>query len=126
MTTAYSGEAGDGKLGLEKLDYLPYKAILPNNKQIEIAPFEESDWNRGMELMNLIIREGKTWPFVDEFHSVESYRGYFLSHSAFVVRSKDEDDLDKVMGCFYIKPNFPGEMHSLSLIGIVDSFLYAY
>ena len=110
MTTAYSGEAGDGTLGLEQLQYLPYKTTIRNGNEVEIAPFKESEWDRGMELMNLIIREGKTWPFVEEFHTVEAYRSYFLSHAAFVVRSIGKQDEGEILGCFYIKPNFPGKL----------------
>jgi phosphoenolpyruvate-protein kinase (PTS system EI component) len=41
--------------------------------------------------MNLIIREGKSWPFEKEFETLEEYRAYFLSTTttAFVVRALD-------------------------------------
>ena len=65
--------------------------------------------------MNIIIREGRTWPFEEEFNSVDEYRGYFLSHTAFVVRELDDGisanggkSTSEILGCFYIKPNFPG------------------
>jgi len=67
--------------------------------------------------MNLVIREGQSWPFEEEFASVEDWRGYFLSHSAFIVRALDNgmdsakrnsSSQGEVLGCFYIKPNFPG------------------
>jgi hypothetical protein len=63
-----------------------------------------------MGLMNLIIREGKSWPFEIEFVTVDEYRAYFLSHSAFVVRAL-EDGLDAegqpspagdILGSFYV------------------------
>jgi hypothetical protein len=50
------------------------------------------------------------------YETLEGYRGYFLSHAAFVVRAL-EPGLDAdgkpsatgdVIGCFYVKPNFPG------------------
>jgi len=55
--------------------------------------------------MNLIIREGKSWPFDEEFDTIDAYRGYFLSHAAFVVRAKDNssdvpnsnDDLNTII-----------------------------
>lgn len=70
-----------------------------------------------MALMNLVIREGRSWPFEDDFLSIDDYRGYFLSHTAFVVRALDNgmDALQRnssskgeILGCFYIKPNYPG------------------
>eukprot|EP00568_Trieres_chinensis_P003326 CAMPEP_0183297472 /NCGR_PEP_ID=MMETSP0160_2-20130417/4763_1 /TAXON_ID=2839 ORGANISM="Odontella Sinensis, Strain Grunow 1884" /NCGR_SAMPLE_ID=MMETSP0160_2 /ASSEMBLY_ACC=CAM_ASM_000250 /LENGTH=293 /DNA_ID=CAMNT_0025459303 /DNA_START=56 /DNA_END=938 /DNA_ORIENTATION=- len=116
MTTAYGGEPGDGRAGLEDISYLPHRTRLPGGRAVEVGPFRESEWRTGMDLMNLIIREGRSWPFEEEFESVESYRGYFLSHAAFVVRSVDAgvDAMGNasppgdVMGCFYVKPNFPG------------------
>lgn len=116
FTSAYSGEPGTGMLGLEKIDYIPYETKLKKTgERVVVAPFRgEEDWKYGMELMNSIIREGKTWPFDEEFESIDGYRGYFLSHTAFVVRRSSCDDSDsdsedgEILGCFYIKPNFPG------------------
>jgi len=115
MTSAYSGEPGDGTDGLEKIDYLPIQTIIKSGL-IEVTPFQQEDWDVGMEHMNLIIREGQAWPFEEEFQTVDEYRGYFLSHAAFVVRALqpgidvngDEYSSGEVMGCFYVKPNFPG------------------
>ena len=117
MTTAYGGEPGDGKAGLSSIDWLPYRTKLPGcGRKVEVGPFDESEWQAGMELMNLIIREGKSWPFEEEFETIDDYRGYFLSHDAFVVRSV-EPGLDAtgrmikpgaVLGAFYCKPNYPG------------------
>jgi RimJ/RimL family protein N-acetyltransferase len=82
-----------------------------------------------MELMNLIIREGKSWPFREEFSTVDHYRAYFLSHTALVVRSLD-DGLDSVgnpspagdiLGCFYIKPNFPGRCSHICNGGFITA-----
>ena len=105
--------------------------------------------------MNLIIREGKSWPFDTEFTSIDNYRGYFLSHTAFVVRAinnnnnnvnnnntnekhKSDKDIIKnttgsstndsttdnnniIMGCFYIKPNFPGRCSHICNGGFITS-----
>lgn len=66
--------------------------------------------------MNLVIREGRTWPFENEFETKRAYRGYFLSHDAFVVRSLEPgrdsshaaSPAGDMLGAFYVKPNFPG------------------
>lgn len=116
FTTAYQGEPSDGTLGLETLACIPFQTTLPNGRKVEVGPFMKSEWQTGMDLMNLIIREGRSWPFDNEFETVDAFRGYFLSHSAFCVRSL-EDGLDSqgelseagdLMGQFYIKPNYPG------------------
>jgi hypothetical protein len=53
--------------------------------------------------MNDVIADGKTWPFIEEFPDLTSYRGYFLSHAAFVVR---EVSTGRVLGAFYVKVPF--------------------
>lgn len=57
----------------------------------------------GRKLMNDVIADGKTWPFIEEFPDLTSYRGYFLSHAAFVVR---EVSTGRVLGAFYVKVPF--------------------
>lgn len=102
-TSAYGGTPGDGTLGLAQLDYIPLQATLRDGTPVEVGPFRQDEWPIGMDLMNLIIREGRTWPFDHEFATLDAYRGYFLSHTALVVRSESQ-----FLGCCYIKPNFPG------------------
>lgn len=118
FTTAYQGEPSDGKLNSDLLSHLiPYEHTLTDGRRVEIDFFQEDERFAGMALMNLIIREGRSWPFEDDFHSVEQYSGYFLSHTAFVVRSlnngmdaskRNSSSQGEILGCFYIKPNFPG------------------
>lgn len=134
MTSAYGGNPGDGKQGLDNIDYLPMESTIKNGARVEVAPFQEQDWPTGMELMNLIIREGKTWPFDEEFDTMDAYRAYFLSHAAFVVRAKDDSsgapqsDLNgiqynagEILGCFYIKPNFPGRCSHICNGGFITT-----
>jgi RimJ/RimL family protein N-acetyltransferase len=109
-TTAYSGVAGDGTLGLKRLSFrLPLVATLPGRqgRVVEVDAFRESEWQAGMDLMNQVIREGKSWPFDEEFETLEEYRAYFMSHAALCVRDLTEPS-NGVLGCFYVKPNFPG------------------
>ena len=130
MTTAYTGEPGTGVDGLDKISYLPFETKLNNGDRVEIDPFREEDWVVGMELMNLIIREGRTWPFEEEFDSMDAYRGYFLSHAAFVVRALEQSGVDAngesyragdVLGCYYIKPNFPGRCSHICNGGFITA-----
>jgi GNAT superfamily N-acetyltransferase len=125
MTTAYSGVPSDGKLNAHLLSHLiPYKSQLKDGRHVEVDFFrhsqthaEECEVFAGMALMNLVIREGRSWPFEEDFTSVDAYRGYFLSHTAFVARALDNgmdakqrnsSSKGEMLGCFYIKPNFPG------------------
>lgn len=129
MTTAYGGLPGDGMTGLDKISYIPIQTVLKDGRKVEVGPFRKDEWAEGMELMNLIIREGKSWPFIDEFETEYAFRGYFLSHAAFVVRAV-EDGFDNqgvvsragdIMGCFYIKPNFPGRCSHICNGGFITS-----
>jgi RimJ/RimL family protein N-acetyltransferase len=126
--SAYSGVPSDGRSGTEVLP-LPLRARLPSPSPsssssssqtattwlVEIDVFRTDDEiEQGRQLMNYVIEEGKSWPFVEIFETTETFKGYFLSHAAFCVRpisnpdDNDNDDGDKILGCFYIKPNFPG------------------
>ena len=117
-TSAYEGDPGDGTKGLSRLIYLPYRTTLHDGTPVEVGPFKREEWQQGCELMNLIIREGKTWPFDKEFETIESYRSYFLSHAGFVVRSVQDKQF---MGCFYVKPNFPGRCSHVCNGGFITS-----
>ena len=156
FTTAYSGEPGDGRLGLEKLSYLPFRTCLPlavpsnnddtfspNNSTksssliVEVGPFEENEISIGRNLMNDIIEEGRSWPFIDLFETDESFAGYFLSHTALrVIATSVNDTKDSnisssssssrssssnFMGMFYIKPNFPGRCSHICNGGFITA-----
>lgn len=58
--------------------------------------------------MNAVIVEGKSWPFTEPYKDIESYSKYFHSHVSFAVRFCDQAAFGHdILGCFYIKPNFP-------------------
>jgi len=101
---AYSGAPGTGCAGTAVLR-LPLRLTLADGREVEVDTFRETEWETGRLLMNEEIREGRTWAFENIFEDTESYRGYFLSHAAFVIR---EISSSKVLGTFYVKPNFPG------------------
>ncbi len=90
----------------------PYLPILKtvDSKDLVLTLFSsDEDYQQGFKLMNDVIVEGKTWPFMDVFDDLDSYKSYFHSHSAFAVKFQDANvHGDDVLGCFYIKPNFPG------------------
>ena len=138
MTTAYSGIPSDGKHNSHLLtDVIPYQSILKDGRRVEVDFFrhsptdsEDDEWYAGMALMNLIIREGRSWPFDEDFASVEDWRGYFLSHTAFVVRALDNgmdaakrnsSSQGEILGCFYIKPNFPGRCSHICNGGFITA-----
>jgi GNAT superfamily N-acetyltransferase len=115
---------------LKKCPYLPISRkidILGNTDvDIELNIFEtESDYIQGMELMNDVIIEGKTWPFLAVFESMDAYKGYFHSHAAFLVKFKDQSTYGSdVIGCFYVKPNFPGRCSHVCNGGFITNPKY--
>lgn len=138
MTTAYQGIPGDGKHNSHLIsDHIPFQATLNDGRRVEVDYFrhveddiEEDEYYAGMALMNLIIREGRSWPFDQEFETVDEWRGYFLSHTAFVVRAinngmdsskKDSSSSGEVLGCFYVKPNFPGRCSHICNGGFITA-----
>ena len=116
MTSAYGGKAGNGRLGEKMLKMLPLSAELKSGRQVEVDLVREEEWEECMQLLNAIIEQGRAWPFDKIYTRMEDFQGYFLSHTAFVVRSTSAGlDANKrfsnsgdVMGIFYIKPNYPG------------------
>lgn len=89
---------------------------------LELTLFHtELDFEQGFKLMNDVIIEGKTWPFLDIFEDVNAYKGYFHSHSAFAVKEKNGND---ILGCFYIKPNFPGRCSHVCNGGFITNPKY--
>lgn len=138
FTSAYQGTPSDGKHNHQLLTHLiPYQSTLKDGRRVEVDFFrhsptdiEEDEWYVGMALMNLVIREGRSWPFEAEFTSVDDWRAYFLSHTAFVVRALDNgmdaarrnsSSPGEILGCFYIKPNFPGRCSHVANGGFITA-----
>jgi len=87
MTSAYGGTPGTGTQGLNDIECLPLLAALSTGRKVEVAAITPSEWPEMMALMNEIIEEGLAWPFDVRYETLDAYRGYFLSHAAFVVRA---------------------------------------
>ncbi|KAJ3253794.1 hypothetical protein HK103_005281 [Boothiomyces macroporosus] len=86
---------------LNSIDHLfPLKDALKNNDPVEIIKLQPGHIDQLHALLNLIIREGKTYPFEQELDR-DQFIQYF-SPGFVCVRG------DKVLGAFYVKPNFPG------------------
>lgn len=122
--------AGSPADTLAKCPYLPISTLVKlasgTEAEVELSVFsEQSDYEQGMELMNEVIVEGKTWPFDAVFESMESYKGYFHSHAAFAVKFKDRQTYgNEVLGCFYVKPNFPGRCSHVCNGGFITNKKY--
>ncbi|KAI9363690.1 hypothetical protein BD770DRAFT_380162 [Pilaira anomala] len=116
MSTAY-GKIPKPKTSTDLDSILPIKKVLRNN---QVAFIQKVDPNNASLVDYLHLRfndeieAGSTYPqenLLDE----QQFRDYFLGSDAFVM-SKDSiidpnttyDWNDKIIGMFYIKPNYPG------------------
>ena len=63
MTSAYGGTPGTGTRGVERIPYLPLRAVLTTGRAVEVDVIAEGEWAETMDLLNDIIAEGRAWPF---------------------------------------------------------------
>ena len=66
------------------------KVLFESDCQLEIDFFcSQAERQEAMNLMNLEIEWGLSWPFEEVFPDFASFSKYFMSHSAFVVRVRN-------------------------------------
>jgi RimJ/RimL family protein N-acetyltransferase len=130
-TTLLSNTYEDRALIVQKkCSYLPLRQqlTLKSGKvtEIEISSFKNSfEIAEAFHLMNAVIAEGRTWPFMDTYESIDSYSKYFHSHASFAVRFTNQNENgSEILGCFYIKPNFPGRCSHICNGGFITSPKY--
>lgn len=133
MASCYGNSSSTTSLTSEQIlsicSYLPFEqTICTANGQaaLILTTFTEpSDFEQGFELMNEVIVEGKTWPFLNVFETMDAYKGYFHSHAAFAVKFKDQaSNGSDILGCFYVKPNFPGRCSHVCNGGFITNKNY--
>eukprot|EP00968_Pinguiococcus_pyrenoidosus_P002920 scaffold171_cov263-Pinguiococcus_pyrenoidosus.AAC.6 len=92
MASCYgvSGVLGDGKKGIEVLEYLPLQVRLKDGSLAQCDFFQTADdIERGAELLNDILDDGLYWPYWHAFGSQEEFQSYFLSDTAVRLRESD-------------------------------------
>jgi len=101
------------------LAYLPYKdGKLKTGEQVVIDSYREEDVPQMYRIFNDIIEEGVTYP-QQSVGSESEFRAYYLCNDGFVVR---DPKTAKVLGAFYVKPNYPGRSSHICNAGfIVDT-----
>lgn len=136
MANCYSGIAISGEEQRRRVaaveatcKYLPLFHTVTYNghsTELQLCTFSnDREYEQGYQLMNDVIEEGRSWPFIDNFNSIGDYRGYFHSHAAFLVRFKDTAAHGSdMLGCFYIKPNFPGRCSHICNGGFISNPAY--
>ena len=106
------------------VSWLPVSGSLKTGEAVELIQVQEKGDMLSREalalkeIFNAIVEEGQTYPQMG-YHDESRFRSYYLSHSTFALRLVSSG---KVIGGFYIKPNFPGRCSHICNAGfIVDS-----
>ena len=76
-----------------------------SNKSVKLVLSHETHHVQMQELLNTAISEGGSYP-QESALSLDQFKAYYLSGVTFC--AVYENNENEVLGCFYIKPNFPG------------------
>ncbi|KAI6657529.1 hypothetical protein LOD99_273 [Oopsacas minuta] len=111
----------DGDKCDAKITWLPVSGSLKTGELVELIQLVEEDDKLSREalalkdIFNDIIEEGLTYPQLG-YHDESRFKSYYLSHAAFALRLANSG---KVIGGFYIKPNFPGRCSHICNAGFI-------
>ena len=100
--------------------WLPVTSSLKSGETVELIQLVEKGDTLSKEaitlkdIFNEIIEEGQTYPQLG-YHDESRFKSYYLSHSTFALRLSS----GKVIGGFYIKPNFPGRCSHICNAGFI-------
>nr|XP_042905335.1 N-acetyltransferase aca1 [Parasteatoda tepidariorum] len=96
------------------VEYLPMEIPLDKaNETIVLDYFKPSDYDGLYEIFKEAIDEGQTYP--QDFMDHGQFERYYLSDAVFVARSTN----GKVVGGFYVKPNYPGRSSHICNAGFL-------
>jgi len=107
---------------------LPIQTILKDGTLVELGDMNADEQADVRALLNIVIIDGQTYPQAQPL-SEEEFAAYWMSGDSFVVRLVDDaaDDLEKnintkpekILGAFYLKPNFPGRCSHICNAGFI-------
>lgn len=119
MTSAYGGRPANFDENMRQrklLSYIPLHATLHDETELVVDFMAERDIATCERMLNEVIEEGRSWPFETALNR-DQFCQYFMSGCALVVRVNEEDG--DVVGCFYVKPNFPGRSSHVANGGFI-------
>jgi ribosomal protein S18 acetylase RimI-like enzyme len=99
----------------------PLIKVLKNGILVELDYMHPQEEEVVRALLNVVIVEGKTYPQKQPLSEAE-FSAYWLSKDAFVVRTSVVDPTHKpkkILGAFYLKPNFPGRCSHICNAGFI-------
>ena len=112
-----------------KSSHLPQTKALKNGAVVVLDVSRPELVGQMRDILNNVIAEGMTYPHEEQLTDT-GFRQYFLSHDCFSVTIKALPCADQmgdwssfkegdVVGCFYIKPNFPGRSSHICNAGFL-------
>jgi len=99
----------------------PLEKTLRNGWRAELDKMQLPEQESVRALLNTVIIEGQTYPQIQPL-STSEFVAYWASHDAFVVRrvgELGEQESPKILGAFYLKPNFPGRCRHICNAGFI-------
>ncbi|XP_055930275.1 uncharacterized protein LOC129960717 [Argiope bruennichi] len=98
------------------LTYLPETIVLPKTKETTVLDYfnKDTDFEGVYSMVKDAVDEGQTYP--QETMDRDHFEQYYLSHDVFVMRHPIDQ---KIMGSFYVKPNFPGRSSHICNAGFL-------
>jgi ribosomal protein S18 acetylase RimI-like enzyme len=103
---------------------LPIQTILKDGTRIELDNMSVGEKAAVRALLNIVIIEGQTYPQAQPL-SEEEFAAYWMSGDTFVVRLMNDSEGNpnlksgKLLGAFYLKPNFPGRCSHICNAGFI-------
>lgn len=97
---------------------LPIYHTLKNNTTIELDRMHTEEIEAVRQLFNRIVLEGTTYP-QNQPLSPSEFATYWSNYDGFVVRTTDTSVIPRIIGAFFIKPNFPGRCSHICNAGFI-------
>jgi L-amino acid N-acyltransferase YncA len=97
----------------------PLDAKLKDGSRIQLLPASERDIEPLRTLYRVIVDEGTSYPH-DQFPSDEEFLDYWIrGKSTVVVYLADRVHDERMLGAFYLKPNWPGRARHVANAGFI-------
>ena len=97
----------------------PFDAQLKDGSRIQVVSADERDIEPLRRLYRVIVDEGTSYPH-NEFPSDEEFQDYWIrGKTTIVVYLADRGHDVRMLGAFYLKPNWPGRARHVANAGFI-------
>ncbi|MEM7553165.1 MAG: GNAT family N-acetyltransferase [Cyanobacteria bacterium P01_A01_bin.84] len=95
----------------------PIYSNLKNDVKVELDYMHLQEVEQVRELLNIIILEGNSYPQIYPLSEAE-FISYWMANKSYVVRGCFKSGT-KILGGFFVKPNFPGRCSHICNAGFI-------